>query len=287
MVMSGKTGIAWTDATWNPVVGCTKISLGCKNCYAKTLHDLRHQAYLAGKKIPAQYALPFETVQLMPSRLDMPSHWRAPRRIFVNSVSDLFHPDVPFWFIDQVFNVMEHTPRHTFQLLTKRGAQMLAWCQKRDDPLPVNVWLGVSVENQQTADEQIPYLVKTGAALKFVSCEPLLERVDLELRGRNYGIGNQFVDWVICGGESGANARPMYVGWVRNLLRQCEVSEVPFFFKQWGEWCQDKQPQIKDATGKAFHYWPDGSGSLRVGVAKAGHLLDGEEYREWPEVGNG
>jgi len=280
--MSAKSKISWTDATWNPVVGCTKISAGCKECYAKALHDLRYKARLAGKRLPMQYALPFETVQLMPERLDMPLHWRKGRRVFVNSMSDLFHPDVPFDFIDKVFWTIENAPQHTFQILTKRAAQMLVWCQQRGKPLPVNAWLGVTVENQEAADSQIPYLIKTGAAVKFLSCEPLLEKVDLQLRGRNYGGHNEFVTWVICGGESGPRARPMYAGWARYLLHQCQEAGVPFYFKQWGEWCQDLQPQIKDATGKAFYRWPDGSGSLRVGVQKSGHLLDGDEWRQLP-----
>lgn len=282
--MSANSKISWTDSTWNPVVGCTKVSAGCKHCYAKELHDLRYRARLAGKKMPEQYALPFESVQLIQDRLGMPFHWRAPRRIFVNSVSDLFHEDVPFWFIDHVFNTIAHTPWHTYQILTKRAERMLAWCQKRDDPLPKNVWLVVSVEDQAAADLRIPYLVKTGAAVKGVSCEPLLGPVDLQLRGRNYGGSNEFVNWVICGGESGPNARPMYAGWARYLLHQCQEAEVPFYFKQWGEWCQVYQAQISkgEITGKAYHSWPDGSGSLRVGVARSGILLDGVEWREMP-----
>jgi protein gp37 len=275
------TKISWTDETWNPVVGCTKISDGCRNCYAKALHDMRNQAYHAGKKLPAQYALPFETIQLMDDRLEMPLHWRAPRRVFVDSVSDLFHESVPFSFITRVFEVMGRASQHTFQVLTKRPERMLMWAKQRQEPIPANVWGGVSVENQAAADERIPLLVQAGFALNFVSCEPLLGHVDLQLRGRNYGIGDQYVSWVICGGESGPDARPMYVGWARSLQYQCKEAEVAFHFKQWGEWCHNSQTQMRGLTGKEFYRWPDGSGSLRVGVARAGHWLDGAERREW------
>jgi protein gp37 len=202
-----QTGIEWTDATWNPVVGCRKVSEGCRHCYAKTLHDLRHAASKAGKRVPLQYARPFEDVQVMPDRLEDPHHWRKPRRVFVNSVSDLFHEDVPDDFLARVFGVMRSEPRHTFQVLTKRPARMLDFltrCRLCEHdwithdgtnptafggtgvivgdpgtwPLP-NVWLGVSVEDQQRADERIPHLLRTPAAVRFLSCEPLLGPVDL------------------------------------------------------------------------------------------------------------
>lgn len=200
------TTIEWADKVWNPVTGCTKISLGCKNCYAKRLHDLRHQAYQEGKKLPAQYAGPFETVQLHPDRLEDPLHWKKPARIFVNSMSDLFHQDVPFKFIDQVFVAMKLAWWHTFMILTKRPQRMHEYMTKytnggwdrweiiRHDAIekrgsnsttastvwPIrNVWLGVSVEDQMTADERIPVLLRTPAAVRFVSCEPILEYVDL------------------------------------------------------------------------------------------------------------
>lgn len=208
--MSATTGIEWTDRTWNPVVGCAKVSAGCKNCYAKTLHDQRHKAYHAGKKVPAQYAQPFEVVQLMPDRLRDPLSWKKPCRVFVNSVSDLFHEDVPDEFLDRCFAVMALAKQHTFQVLTKRPERMAAYLNRiqNDDrdtnawqiaacdettgnspcacnvvencdwPLP-NVWLGVSVENQTAADERIPHLLATPASVRFLSCEPLLGPVNL------------------------------------------------------------------------------------------------------------
>lgn len=211
--MGDKSAIEWTDATWNPVVGCERISPGCTHCYAKELHDRRHKAALAGKAMPLQYEEPFEVVRTRADRLDMPLRWRAPRRIFVNSMADLFHEDVPDDFIAAVFGVIAAAPRHTFQLLTKRPARALEWfswvaAQEPDPtthchsealamdcdegvihrrsgmvegrawPLP-NLWLGVSVENQRFADERIPLLVKTPAAIRFLSCEPMLEAVNI------------------------------------------------------------------------------------------------------------
>jgi protein gp37 len=291
--MSGKTGIEWTDRTWNPVVGCTKVSQGCKLCYAKTIHDMRHAAHLAGKKVAPQYAEPFERVQLMPDRLTWPLSLRQPSRIFVNSVSDLFHENVPDEFIDRVFAVMALASRHTFQVLTKRPERMLeyvnakfshrldpwttklasalsdvaiakkmAWPLTLSWPLP-NVWLGVSVENQEAADERIPLLLQTPAAIRFLSCEPLLG--PLSLRALGYGRSHRGyldalsgetefaevagkphaapplppLDWVIVGGESGSSKqhpRPMHPDWARSLRDQCVAAGVPFLFKQWGDW---------------------------------------------------
>jgi protein gp37 len=266
--VSAQTGISWTDRTWNPVVGCTKVSQGCKHCYAKTLHDMRHKAFLAGKlqNIP-QYAQPFETVQTLSDRLNDPYRWRKPSRVFVNSMSDLFHDDVPGEFIAQVFAVMSGNPQHTFQVLTKRPARMLAFvaavglsplgfrthnraeCSSYGGdgvlvganwPLP-NVWLGVSVENQAAADERIPLLLQTPAAIRFLSCEPLLGGLDLSpYMGAAPNITGERItqysdiDWVIVGGESGRGARPMYADWARSLRDQCGSAGVPFHFKQWG-----------------------------------------------------
>lgn len=206
------THIQWTDETWNPVVGCTKISAGCKNCYAKTIHDNRHKAFKEGKlQNVTQYAVPFEKVQLMHDRLTYPLSWKKPRKVFVNSVSDLFHEDVPFGFIDQVFAIMARTPQHTYQVLTKRPERMAEYLGNRmlrsvhisaesmkqqskdagqggryfrgtppfhDPPLP-NVWLGTSVENQAAANERIPHLLRCDAQVRFLSMEPLLGPVDI------------------------------------------------------------------------------------------------------------
>jgi protein gp37 len=280
--MSNKTGIEYADSTWNIVTGCSPKSEGCAACWARDLHNLRHRAFLDGKKLPAQYAVPFSQVQLLPERLEQPLHWKKPRRIFVASTGDLWHDEVPFSYINRVFDVMERAAWHVFQVLTKRPERMAMWARQRSKPIPSNVWGGVSVENQAAADERIPLLVGVGFALKFVSCEPLLGKVDLQLRGRNFGRGEEFVNWVICGGESGSDARPMYAGWARYLLHQCEEAGVPFYFKQWGEWCQGNQSQIQNVFGRKIHRWEDNSCSLWVGKERAGHLLDGEEWRQVP-----
>lgn len=212
--MSTKTKIQWADKTWNPTIGCDRISPGCANCYAKTLHDMRHAAYARGKRLPVQYAVPFETIQLKPERLSDPLRWRKPSRIFVNSVSDLFHESIPDAYIDQMFAAMAMAPWHQFQVLTKRPHRMHRYLTERTFgnslisepsaykrvvaamdmpvwmpggkrflrvpkawPLP-NVWLGVSVENQRWADERIPLLLDTPADVRFVSYEPALEAVD-------------------------------------------------------------------------------------------------------------
>lgn len=265
------TTIEWTDKTWNPTVGCTRVSPGCKNCYAFALHDMRHKAYTAGKKLPAQYAKPFTTLQMIEDRLDEPLHWRKqPCRVFVNSVSDLFHEDVPAEFIRKVFGVMSTAGQHTFQVLTKRAERMMEWfainslsdCQAeyvagncsglqtptgrsriRDDrsingsggnrwPLP-NVWLGVSVEDQPRADERTPLLLKTPAAVRFLSCEPLLGPIDFFYGPNDWGLLTG-IDWVIVGGESGPDARPCDVTWIRSIVEQCKAAGVPCFVKQLG-----------------------------------------------------
>jgi protein gp37 len=197
----GKTSIEWATDVWNPVTGCTKLSKGCKNCYAKSRHDMRHKAYQEGKGVPEQYSTSFETVRLHPNRLEIPLHWRQPRRIFVNSMSDLFHPDVPDEFIWRVFRAMTFgNRRHTYMVLTKRPARMKEWFDGYQEkfwhyhapgepqrkyvsvpwPDPC-IWLGVSVEDQKAADERIPLLLQVPAAVRFVSCEPLLGPVDLSV----------------------------------------------------------------------------------------------------------
>ena len=285
----GATGIEWTDRTWNPVVGCTKVSPGCKNCYAKTLHDQRHKAFHEGKAVPSQYKEPFETVQLMPHRLTEPLSWRKPQRIFVNSVSDLFHEDVPFAFLDQVFTTMAGAKRHTFQILTKRPERMeeyigIRWGDGKLEPLP-NVWLGTSVENQAAADERIPHLLATPAAVRFLSCEPLLGPINLtrlwlpdrsgywnaldgRLTVKATGVnGNSdfwvttekpitgSVGWAIAGGESGPGARPMEIEWPRSLLAQCKAAGVAFFMKQLGAFVVDRNDRPFEAE---YERWAEG-----------------------------
>ncbi len=213
------TKIAWTHETWNPIVGCSKVSAGCKNCYAAALHDKRHRAHQQGKlqNIP-QYARPFNEIQFLDHRLDAPLHWRNPRRIFVNSMSDLFHDEVTDGQIQAVLLICAQAPRHTFQVLTKRPERLA------DFTYPPNVWLGVTVENQEAADTRIPALRAASASTRFLSCEPLLEPIRLNLDG---------ISWVIVGGEkAGQHARRMEPDWARDIQRQCERANVAFFMKQ-------------------------------------------------------
>jgi protein gp37 len=329
------TGIQWTDETWNPVVGCDRVSPGCAHCYAKHIHDLRHKASLAGKKVAPQYAVPFETVQLMPERLDQPLTWRRPRRVFVNSVADLFHDAVPDDFIDRVFAIMALTSWHTHQVLTKRPARALAylsaperraaiahavevrvrneprrpgrfdgvlgdlvlWREREDArfqeptfrmsgisdrrwPLP-NVWLGASVENQRFADERIPLLLQTPAAVRFLSCEPLLGPVDLTAI-REQIASASFVTYSaldqngreIVGGESGTGARPCNVYELTDVVAQCDFAGVPCFVKQMGA-----RPVTPDLTHWRCDYTllPDASGyALKLRDSHGG------DPDEWP-----
>lgn len=311
------TGIEWTDETWNPVVGCTKVSQGCKHCYAKTIHDMRHKAHREGKKVAPQYAHPFETVQLMPDRLDAPLRRRRPTKYFVNSVSDLFHEDVPDEYLDRVFGIMAQASRHVFQILTKRPermqeysagmaalspkertrrivrsmyaghpAQAIATAVVPDDhvgdlawPLP-NVWLGTSVEDQKAADERIPLLLQTSAAVRFLSCEPLIGAVDLtRWFDGNPACPKYSVDclsedgdchdacedlglhWVIVGGESGHGARACNVQWIRELVAACGFAGVPCFVKQLGSrpvFGEGPAPHIqqRDRKGGNIDEWP-------------------------------
>jgi protein gp37 len=290
--LSAKTAIQWTDATWNPVVGCSRVSAGCRNCYAHQLHDMRHKAYKEGKALPAQYAEPFTTLQTMEGRLHQPMRWKKPRRIFVNSVSDLFHEDVPFEFIIKVFAAMDLADWHTYQVLTKRpdrALEFFEWAKRRmkdmglDESwkginMPSNLQIGVSVEDQRAADERIPLLLQIPAAVRFLSCEPLLGLVDLSQYLFSSGPDGEpaprnepplpCLHWVIVGGESGKGARHMRPEWARNLRDQCWVADVPFFFKQWGEWAPD---------------YGDTDQMLLVGKKRAGRQLDGREWNEFPK----
>jgi protein gp37 len=212
------SAIEWTHETWNPVVGCTKVSAGCKNCYAFDLHDKRHWAFQQGKlqQCP-QYARPFSEIQFIESRLTNPQHWKKPRRIFVNSMSDLFHEDISDRQIQAVLDVCASTPQHTFQVLTKRPQRLTEFSY------PANVWLGATVENQEAADTRIPNLKAAQAAIRFLSCEPLLEPVQLDLCD---------IHWVVVGGETGKEARFMEPDWARDIREQCTKADVAFFFKQ-------------------------------------------------------
>lgn len=296
--MSTTSKIEWTEATWNPTVGCTHVSPGCDNCYAARLTSgrLRHQPTYAGLAEGGKFN---GTVRTLADRLDAPLHWRKPRRVFVNSMSDLFHDSIPDEFIARVFAVMAAAPQHTFQVLTKRHARMRSLLTSADFWYEVgrrarhlgyhydqaanhladgrniydtavwerlrclpNVWLGVSAEDQKRADLRIPHLAATPAAVRFLSCEPLLGPIDLtglathsrgpvaHWEGRDQinaltGIprdpswtSRPGIDWVIVGGESGKGdgIRPMHPDWARALRDQCRTADVPFFMKQWGEY---------------------------------------------------
>jgi len=225
--------IEWTDATWSPVTGCTKVSPGCTHCYAETLTERFH-----GKGS-------FADVKLHHDRLDAPLHWRKPRRVFVNSMSDMFHDAVPDEFITAVFDVMRRTPQHTYQILTKRHGRMRV-LMRTAVPLP-NVWLGASVEDQKRADLRIPALLDTPAAVRFLSCEPLLGPVDLRQAA---------VNWVIIGGESGPGARPMDLDWARFLIRQCRDAGTAVFVKQLGSvWA--RAHKAASSKGSDPGEWPE------------------------------
>ena len=256
--MSKATKIEWCTTTWNPVTGCSKVSEGCRHCYAEAL-SLR----FGRSQKPWTHPFAMENVVLHPERLDHPFRWRDQRIVFVNSMSDLYHELVPFEFIDRVFDVMAATPRHTFQVLTKRPKQMLAWFGWRNQisesgtgeryEAPGNVWLGVSVEDMRAARWRIPELMAVPSRVRFLSCEPLLGPLNLRIwldpqtaRCRQcageplaadctcacHSRGG--VNWVIVGGESGPRHRPMDGDWAQDVRDQCNDAGVPFFFKQWG-----------------------------------------------------
>ena len=218
--MAEKSPIEWTNATWNPVTGCTKLSAGCDNCYAERFSE-------RFRGVPDH---PFESgfdLTLRPSRIDTPFKWKKSRMIFVNSMSDLFHKKVPGDYIAKVFDTMEGANWHVFQVLTKRSSLMRNFVNRRysDTPSPEHIWLGVSVEDG-TKRSRIHHLQQTNAAVRFLSIEPLIgDPGQLELDG---------IDWVIVGGESGPRARPMQLAWARAVRDQCLDQNVPFFFKQWG-----------------------------------------------------
>ncbi|MFJ6393952.1 DUF5131 family protein [Streptomyces sp. NPDC091972] len=340
--MADSTPIEWTrsedgapGATWNPVTGCTKISEGCDHCYAETFAERWRGT--SGHHFENGFDL-----TLRPERLRLPLTWNKPRRVFLNSMSDLFHQDIPDTYIAKVFAVMAIAGQHTFQILTKRHARMRAllsspsfWhqvahegrehftgCQQDwlaagamlgGQPLP-NVWLGVSVENQRWADIRIPALLETPAAVHFLSCEPLLGPVDLKQAvrtmgsERGHGLTASYVhaggccrtlhgiDWVIVGGESGPKARAMHPDWARSLRDQCAAAEVPYFFKQWGEFAPESYGHNSGATvlidgqGRTWNETDapatqDVIRMRRVGKKHAGRLLDDRLHNAFPASG--
>ncbi len=234
--MSTPSRIEWTEQTWNPTTGCTKISPGCKHCYAETMAR-RLQAMGA-----PGYDNGFE-LSLMNDRLEQPLHRQKPTIYFVNSMSDLFHEEIPERFLDRVFSVIRQTPHHTYQVLTKRSARLRDYFSGR--AAPANVWLGVSVEDRKHGIPRIDDLRAVDSTVRFISAEPLLEDLGtINLAG---------IHWMIVGGESGPKARPMRAEWVSNIHRQCQCSGTAFFFKQWGGWGADGKRRAKKANGRTFN----------------------------------
>ncbi|MDX2527986.1 DUF5131 family protein [Streptomyces europaeiscabiei] len=339
--MADTSKIEWTDATWNVVTGCEKVSSGCDNCYAETFAE-------RWRGIPGHHFENGFDVTLRPERLTIPLRWRKPKRVFVNSMSDLFHKDIPDEYIARVWAVMALTPQHTYQILTKRHGRMRALlsssefrllCEQEqavlvnDDATPLaryereqktsqwwsdiaqplrNVWVGVSVEDQKSADLRIPALVDTPAAVRFLSCEPLLGPVWIsdyiwqacpccDGEGHDEACARcadghcdsghiRKLDWVIVGGESGRNARPMAPQWATSLRDQCKQSHVPYFFKQWGEYAPTGYLVI-GGTSKGALLAGEPVDDLghrvelaRVGKRKAGRELDGRTWDEFPKV---
>lgn len=305
--MPDKTTIEWTDATWNPIRGCSRVSEGCRNCYAEKI-----AARFSGEGKPFEGLATMKNgearwtgeIAVSESTMNDPLHWRTPRRIFVNSMSDLFHERVLSETRVRIFALMMACPQHTFQILTKRPGTMATWVEwfyghraLGATVLP-NVWLGVSVEDQATADARIPLLLKTPAAVRFISVEPLI--ADMKLRWEWVSGGKPpmvnlrepwavpqpqpKLDWVIVGGESGPDARPMHPLWARTLRDQCEASCVPFFFKQWGEWAPLGQfHPLADATF-AKRLVLNGYTFLKAGKKKSGRMLDGREWNGFPTM---
>lgn len=308
--MSNKTKIEWCDATWSPVVGCSPVSRGCDNCCAaRVVHRLASHP-----KIGQQYAGLVDNgrwvgkVRCFADKLSEPLRWRKPRRIFVCPMGDLFHEDVSIDYIAAVFSVMAVCPQHTFVVLTKQPWHMLRVLRHwEDDGLTLrdghgcclpNVWLGVSVDDQKTADERLVYLRDTPAAKRVVSYEPAIGPWNpVRTYAGNMNINTlDWVDWVICGGESGPNARPLHPDWAFSVLDQCREAGVPFWFKQWGEWAtaacgvvEGRLDEIKfiDSLGRYIAPPADENADamtvLRVGKKRAGNLLGGNTYNEAPE----
>ena len=229
---STNTTLEWTDKTWNPTVGCNKVSPGCKHCYAETITKRFRNHFPEGFKFT-----------LHPERLDEPRRWRKPSRVFVNSMSDLFHERMPLGFLQEIFEVMEDCPQHVFQILTKRHERMLELAPQLS--WPENVWMGVSVEAQDYV-HRVDYLRRVPAEVRFLSCEPLLGPLELNLEG---------IHWVIVGGESGPGHRPIEADWVRSIRGQAEACGVAFFFKQWG----GLRPKSggRDLDGRTYDEMPD------------------------------
>jgi protein gp37 len=319
-----RTNIEWTHIpgtigeVWNIVTSCDKVSEGCKHCYAEVMHNRLM------KMQPKKYNVPFlGTAITHHDLLELPLSWKKPRTVFVNSMSDLFHKDVPFEFIRKALEVMYKCRHlHTFIILTKRIERVVEfekWMVENINALwfgfDKNVWIVATVENQARADERIPLLLQVTARVRGLSCEPLLGPIDLKLfegdilshkiNSLSKGHGTtKGIHWVICGGESGHKARPMHPDWARSLRDQCAAADIPFFFKQWGEWKPDiecktaedydssfskaKEVQLIDADGKHDNkiflqeQWPVRWRMLKTGKKLSGHLLDSKQHHAFP-----
>ncbi len=250
--MSTKSRIEWTEQTWNPAVGCTKVSPGCAHCYAEVM--ARRLQAMGVNGYDNGFAL-----TLLPERLDEPLRRKRPTVYFVNSMSDLFHEEIPDAYIRDVFRVIGQAPQHTFQILTKRAERMAAFFTEFG-AAPSNAWLGTTVEDRQHGVPRLDWLRQVPASIRFVSAEPLLEDLGtLDLTG---------IHWVIVGGESGPKARPMKPEWVLNIKRQCEEQRAAFFFKQWGGWGADGRKRAKKRNGRLLEgrTW---DGVPEIGVAEA------------------
>jgi protein gp37 len=286
------TKIEWTDIVWNPITGCSKISAGCLNCYAETIAN----RFWGDRQ--------FSDVQFHPERLEYPLKWKKPCRVFVNSMSDLFHHKVTDEQIEQIFEVMKQTPQHTYQVLTKRPERMMEWVNSwyteqgselgadyRDLPPFENIWLGVSTENQREANKRIPYLRHTHAAVRFLSCEPLLDKIELfevdgevskamaEMYPEEMLFPADVIDWIIIGGESGNQARQCHLDWVRSLVQQCQSVDIPVFVKQLGKNAIGSSPYM--GTSAVCNY------KLDLKDPKGGDINEFPEdvrIRQFPEV---
>lgn len=322
--------IEWTNVTWNPIVGCNKISLGCDNCYAEKM-ALR-QVYIHQKRecglndTCLSYTVATNETgwsgktSFNNSQLVKPLRWKKPRMIFVCSMGDLFHKSVPFAWIDQVFDIMAQTPRHTYQILTKRPDRMKQYFEHKNELLkdlggyspPPFIWLGVTAENQEQANKRVPVLLQIPASIHFVSIEPMLSNIFLDdwmiptckkcngsgslpISGggiacpdclntvNGQGWLNSQIDWVICGGESGHKARPIHPYWVESIKHQCKVTKTPFFFKQWGAWIHKEQISDFDKIKDNFKNHVVIDNFHKLGKKKAGRLLDSKEHNEMPK----